>query len=51
MVLKAQVSSVQLLSFKGTSTVFSIVAAPTYTPTNNVGGLLFPHTLFSIYFL
>ena len=40
-----------ILAFKGTSTVFSIVAALTYTPTNKVGGLLFPHTLFSSYFV
>ena len=37
--------------FKGASTLFSIVAAPTYTPSNNVRGFLFLHTLSSIYYL
>ena len=34
-----------------TSIPFSIVAVPIYIPTNSVGGLLFLHTLFSIYYL
>ena len=29
-------------------TVFSIVAAPVYIPTNSVGGFLFLHTPFSV---
>ena len=40
-----------ILAFKGTSTLFSIVAAPTYTPTNNAGGFLFLHSLSSVYYL
>ena len=31
--------------------MFSIVAVPTYIPTNIVGGFLFLHALFSIYYL
>ena len=34
-----------------TSIPFSIVAVSIYIPTNSVGGLLFLHTLFSIYYL
>ena len=33
--------------FKGTSILFSIVAAPVYIPTNSVGGFPFLHTLCS----
>ena len=40
---------VLLLVFKGTSILFSIVAAPIYIPTNSVGGFSFLHTLSSIY--
>ena len=39
------------LGFKGTSVLFSIVAAPIYIPTNNMGRFHFPHTLSSIYYL
>ena len=39
------------LVFKRTSILFSIVAAPTYIPTNNIGGFVFLHTLSSIYYL
>ena len=34
-----------------TSIPYSIVAVSIYIPTNSVGGLLFLHTLFSIYYL
>ena len=37
------------LYFKGSFTVFSIMAAPTYMPTNSVGGSPFLYTLFSMY--
>ena len=33
------------LGFKGTSVLFSIVAAPIYIPANNVGRFHFLHTL------
>ena len=39
------------LVFWGTSMLFSLVAAPTYIPTNNVGMFFFLHTFFSIYCL
>ena len=39
---------VLFLAFRGTSIVFSTVAAPTYIPTNRVGGFPFLHTLSSI---
>ena len=39
---------VLLLVYKRTSILFSIVAVPTYIPTNNVRGLPFLHTLYSI---
>ena len=39
------------LVFLGTSILFSIVAAPTYIPTNSVGGFCFLHNLSSIYYL
>jgi len=39
-----------ILSFLRNSIFFSIVAVPVYIPTNNVGGFLFLHTLYSIYF-
>ena len=39
------------LSFLGTCTLFSIVAAPTYIPTNCAEGFLFLHTLSSICYL
>ena len=39
------------LVFKGTSILFSIVAALIYTPINGVGGFPFLHTLSSIYYL
>ena len=42
---------VEFLVFKGTSILLSIVAAPTYIPINNVGGLPFLHTLSSICYL
>ena len=42
---------VALLVFKGTSLLFSIVAAPIYIPTNSVGGFPSLHTLYSIYCL
>jgi len=38
-----------LLIFKGTSTLFSTVAAPIYISTNSVGRFPFLHTLPSIY--
>ena len=41
---------VLLLAFWETATLFSIVAASTYIPTNNVGGFPFLHTPFSIFF-
>ena len=37
--------------FKGTSILFSIVAAPVYIPTKTVGGFPFLLTLYSIYYL
>ena len=40
----------QFLVFCGTSMLFSIVAIPTYIPSNNVEGILFLHTLSSIYY-
>ena len=36
------------LIFKGTSIVFSIVAAPIYIPTNGVEGFPFFHTIHNI---
>ena len=39
------------LVFKGTSILFSIVAAPVYIPTNSVRGFPFLHTLYSSYCL
>ena len=39
---------VLFLVFKGISTLFSLVAAPIYIPTNSVRGFPFLHTLFSI---
>ena len=38
------------LVFWGTSILFSMVAAPTYIPTNSVEGFLFLHTLSTICF-
>ena len=40
-----------IFNFWGASTLLSIAAAPIYIPTNSVGGFLFLHTLFSIYYL
>ena len=40
-----------LLVFWGISILFSITAAPIYTPTNNVGGLPFQQHLLSVHFL
>ena len=40
-----------IFSFQGTSTLFSIVASPTYIPTNGAGGLPFLLALSSIYYL
>ena len=40
-----------ILVFKGTSILFSIVAAPNYIPTNSIGEFPFLHTLSSIYYL
>ena len=40
-----------VFSFWGTSTLFSIVAAPVYIPISSVGGLPSLHTLSSIYCL
>ena len=40
-----------ILVFKGTSVLFSIVAALIYIPINGVGGVPFLHTLSSIYYL
>ena len=37
--------------FSGTSTLFSIVAAPVYIPTSSVGGLLSLHHLLFVDFL
>ena len=42
---------VLFLIFKGTSILFSVVAAPIYIPTNIVGGFPFLYTLSSIYYL
>ena len=42
---------VLFLVFKGTSILFSIVAAPIYILTNSAGGLPSLHTLSSIYYL
>ena len=42
---------VLFLIFKGTSILFSIVAAPNYIPTNSIGEFPFLHTLSSIYYL
>ena len=36
---------VLVLVFKGTSVLFSLVAAPIYTPTSRIGGFPFLHTL------
>ena len=41
----------QFLVFWGTSILLSIVAEPIYISTNSIGGFLFLHTLFSIYYL
>ena len=38
------------LVFEGTPILFFIAAAPIYIP-NSVGGFLFLHTLFNIYYL
>ena len=40
-----------IFSFWGISTLFSTVAAPTYIPTNDVGGFPFHHTLYNICYL
>ena len=42
---------VLVLVFWGTSILFSIVAAPTYIPTNSVGGFPFLHILTNICYL
>ena len=39
------------LIFKGTSMLFSIVAVPTYIPTNSVEGFPFFHAFSIIYYL
>ena len=39
------------LVFQEISTLFSIVAAPIYTPTNSVRGFPFLYTLSSMYYL
>ena len=50
-VIAGSYGSYIFLVFWGSSILFSIVAAPIYSPTNNVGGFPFLHTLSSICYL